>query len=495
MTSLPPTGTDGPPHVVVVGGGLAGLSAAWELEPSSRAGLVTVDLFESSPRFGGAVATDEGSGLALEGGPDSFLTTKPEALDLCEELGLSGSLIGVRSSARGAYIYRGGKLHRIPPLLGVRTGVAVRGLLSTSLLSRAGKLRAALGAGLTRLWPVRLDERSALGPQLRSRFGDEAVEWLLEPFMAGVHPAPLDVLSPRAVASVLPARWSAAAGSVTPTRTSRGPLRRPVGVFASLRGGMEELPRSLVRGIHGARLHPSSAVRRVQRENGRFHVEMDNGEERLADGVILATSAPRAAQMLNEGLPRVAEGLASVRMGDSVVVALVYDRSQVPTPLDGSGVLVPRGTGLPISAITWLSAKWEQAADLPDAVALRAFLRVEGSGSRLPDEQEARSLVRASLQAVMGITASPRRSVVFVHRAILPWYEVGHLDRVAEIRRRLREWPSLELAGSSFDGIGLPDTIRSGRGAARRLCHLLEVANPAPASSVAGRAGGGAPAT
>lgn len=492
-----------PPHVVIVGGGVAGLAAAWELEPWSRSGQLSVDLYEASSRFGGPIVSDRASGFVLEGGPDSFLTRKPEALALCEELGLSASLIGFRRSAQGAYIFRAGRLHRIPPLFGVSPWSAARSVLSTSLLSRVGKVRAAIGVGAVRLRPIRTDDRIALGPQLRSRFGNEAVDWLLEPFVAGVHPAPLEVLSPAAVATVLPSRWVAGVHPPTPTSSgSRAAAAKPdrsgrrPGPFASLRDGMERLPLAIVEQVRGAELHVGQPVDEVRPEGDRYGVVLSGGTTVLADGVILAVSTDAAARILSRGLPDVGEELRGIRMSDLIVAGLVFDRKDIPMTLDGAGVLVPTRSGLPISAITWLSAKWDRPDPDPERVALRVFLRndITNSGSSSPGPSLER--VRRGLREVMGITAAPRYAVVFPHRASMPWYELGHDGRVAEIRQKLRDWPRVELAGSPYDGIGIPDAVRSGREAARRILahpptqarHLdqprLRTIDPAPAGTL-----------
>ena len=481
MSAAVPSAPAERPRVVIVGGGITGLAAAWELEPPGRAGALAVDLFEASSRLGGPIATDLASGHVLEGGADCFLTTKPGALELCEELGLSASLIGVRPSARRAYIYRGGRLHRIPSLIGPGRGTAARSLLSSSLLSRPSKLRMLLGAAWVRLRPIRVDDRSALGPQLRSRFGEEAVDWFLEPYVSGVHPAPLDRLSASAVANVLPARWTVAAGrprpsgeGASPAGLSRAPrpggrTRPPAGVFASLREGMEQLPRTLADRLQSAQLHLAQPVVEIRRQKGRYTVELADGRAIEAEGVVLAVPPPVAARLLEREYPAAAARLREVQMESMVVVGVVYDRTEVPIPLDGAGVLVPRPSGLPVSAFTWLSAKWDRDAHDSGQVALRVFLRCEGAREELPSAEDSVALARQGLRDVMGIVAAPRYVTVFPHRAALAWYEVGHLERVREVRRILGEGSGIEIAGSSYDGMGIPDAIRSGRGAARRL--------------------------
>lgn len=466
-----------PPRVVILGGGITGLAAAWELEPLSRAGRISVDLFEASPRVGGPIVSDHGSGHVLEGGPDCFLTTKPGAVELCEELGIGGSLIGVRPSARRAYIYREGKLHPIPAVLGPGRWGSARSLLSSSLLSRVGRLRMLLGGAFLGIRPIRVDERSALGPQLRYRFGAEATDWLLEPFVAGVHPAPLETLSASAVANVLPPRWVAgrprppggsSARSSAPA-PSRSRVRATPGVFASLRDGMEELPRSLARRLEGAKVHLAQPALEVRRQGGGYAVVLADGRSTAADGVVLAVPPPVAARLVERQFPEAASHLRSVRMETLVVVGAVFDRTELPLPLDGSGVLVPRPAGLPISAITWLSAKWDRDEPDPGRVAVRVFLRCEPGRPELPTPEESLALARRGLEAVMGITAAPRYTTIVPHRSALAWYEVGHLGRIREVRRLLGDGSGLELAGSAYDGIGIPDAIESGRNAARRI--------------------------
>lgn len=474
------------PRVAIIGGGIAGLAAAWELERWSREGGFCVDVYEASDRFGGPIQTDLSSGLVLEGGPDSFLTTKPDALDLCTELGLADALIGTRPSTRGAFIYRGNRLHRIPALFGSPARAAARSLLSNPLLSVAGRLRAAAGLALARLAPIPIGDDVALGPRLRCRFGREAVDWLFEPFVAGVHPAPLDVLSTAAVHRVLPDRWTAAVRVDPP----RGPAHRDPSAsaqqahdhrfatpFVALSEGMEQLPRALMSRFQGTRPHARHRASAITQEDGRYLVRFENEPAASADAIILATSAAVAGQLLLLGLPGVAQELARVRFSDVIVVALVFDRSDIPGPLNGTGILVPRRTGLPISAITWLSSKWERPDPTGRSIVLRVFVRSEGSAATESSDAEWLAHAARGLRVTMGIRMPPRHAVVFRHHGTLAWYSVGHARLVEEIRRSLDAWPRVELAGSSYDGIGLPDAIRSGRAAARRVGAAL---GPAP---------------
>ncbi len=475
------------PRVAIVGGGMAGLSAAWELERWSRTGMLAVDLFEATPRVGGPVVTDLGSGFALEGGPDSFLTSKPDLMELLEELGLSGSLIGVRASARAAYIFRAGRLHRIPPLFGVDFWSAARAIRSTTLIGWPGKLRMGLGVVLIRLRPIRTDDRIPLGPQIRSRFGGEATDWLFEPFLGGVHSTPIDRLSPAAVATILPARWTAAASS-RPSDRAAGPRRVP---FASLRDGMASLPRRLSERLEGTRVHLRTGVVGFEREGNGYRLRLDNDSSTFADGVILAVSGFEAARLLRAtGPPGAAQELDEAPKPPNVVVGLVYRREDIPISMEGTGVLVPLRTGLPVAAITWLSSKWDR--DDPEAgkVALRAFLRPrDRDGSGPEPETESVERARLGLYHIMGVRAAPTYSVVFAHARAIPWYEVGHAARVARARRALSAWPRVELAGNSYDGIGLPDVVGSGRAAARRLIAALGTSLPARSEHAKGPAG------
>ncbi|MFZ0698642.1 MAG: FAD-dependent oxidoreductase [Thermoplasmata archaeon] len=470
------------PQVAIVGGGMAGLAAAWELEPWSRAGALTVHLYEASDRFGGPLQTDLSSGLLIEGGPDSFLTTKPEGIALCSELGLSDALIGTSPSARGAYIYRKNRLHRIPPVFGSPTGVAARSLASSKLLSGPGRLRAAAGLALTRLVPIPIGDDVALGPNLRSRFGSEAVDWLFEPFVAGLHPAPLDVLSTAAIDRMLPVRWTAAThpvpshasgGGPTPAPGAGGRASRSETPFVALRDGMAQLPRTLLASFRGTQVHPGQGVSELAPENGRYSLRFPDGSNAVADTILLAISAGSAAHILRAGFPDAARELARIRLADLVVVGFVFHRSDVPVPLDGTGVLVPRRSGLPISAVTWLSSKWERPDPTGESVALRVFVRVEGFPSIEAPDAEWSSRAREGLRVTMGIQAAPAYTMVFRHPRCLAWYSVGHAQRVGRVRQILRKWPRIELIGSSYDGVGIPDAIRSGRQAARRIATTL----------------------
>lgn len=475
------------PSVAIIGGGIAGLAAAWELESSSRAEALSVDVFEATDRFGGPLRTDRASGLVLEGGPDSFLTVKPEALEFCAELGLSSSLLAPRPSSQNAYIYRDGRLHPIPAMFTARPGAAARSLLTSRLLHRTGRARVVLGVGVTMLRPLPTGDSVAVGPALRTRFGREAMDWLVEPLVSGMHPAPIDVLSLAAIDRMLPRRWTTAArGSPSrPSRTTPAPrppdARRSVPApFATLRDGMGQLAETVQGKLRGARLHSRKPVSRVSRNGDRYEIRFEDGTSTMADAVIVAVPPSAAARMLSEDTPEASEDLRAIRMADTVVVGMVFDRADVPLRLDGSGILVPRPSNLPISAVTWLSAKWERPDPTGCSTALRVFLRPMHDLPADGGEEDWLERALEGLRSTMGIRARPRHSVVFRHPRALAWYDVEHAARVTRIRRSLTSWKRMEIAGGAYDGIGIPDAIRSGREAAHRIGTAFAIAPVGP---------------
>jgi len=451
--------------VAVVGGGIAGLSAAYELE---QRGL-TVRLLEASGRLGGVIRTERTDGWVIDAGPDALLAQKPAAVQLCGELGIEDRLICTQLP-RTAYVLRDGRLR--PLVAGSFLGfpVGVGALVRSSLFSWPAKLRMACEVVV----PPSSGEDESIASFTRRRFGKEALDYLGEPLLAGIHAGDAERLSIEALFPRL-ADAERRAGSVLRSLRTLKITPSPRGAFVSLPGGLGELVDALRRALRPGTVRLSSAVTTVRRA-GVFRVESQAALVG-ARAVIVCVPAYAAAAMLRPIDTPLAALCDAVPYASTATVAFGYRRSQVRHPLDGSGFVVPRVERNPLLASTWVTSKWPGRA--PDGhVLLRGFL----GGGRDPDrldqsDDDLVRLARGALRETLGIKGDPVLTRLSRYPRQSPQYEVGHLKRAASIDARLSGVPGLFMAGSGFRAIGIPDCIADGRAAAARAADFL-AANP-----------------
>ncbi len=464
-------------RLVIVGGGIAGLATAYTAQQAAREqGLdVAITLVERDARLGGKIATDVTDGFVIEGGPDSFITQKPWAAQLCRELGLGDRLVGTNDAQRKTYVLRKGKLRAMPDGLMLIVPTRFLPFVTSDLLSWPGKLR----MGLDLFLPRRTDEADeSLADFIRRRLGREALAVLAEPLMAGIHVADAEVLSLRATfprfieterkygsltRGMIAARKAAQAHAANGTKPS---------LFMTLRGGLRELVEALAGALTAADVLTGRAVTGLVPEAGGYALHLDDGRTLAADAVVLAVPAYASARLLRDVQPELAALLDAVKYVSTATVSLGYDAADFEHPLDGFGFVVPRNEPTRLLACTWTSTKFPQRA-APGTVLLRAFV----GGSRredLVDLDDAAlvALVREELRAIMGVTAAPTVTRVFRWRRANPQYEVGHLERVDRMEALCP--PGILLTGSAYRGVGIPDCVRQGQEAARKALAYLE---------------------
>lgn len=448
--------------VVVVGGGIAGLSAAWQLTRQPDAPRVTV--LESSAILGGKIQTTPFAGLPVDTGPDAFLAAAPAALNLCEDLGIADELVAPDSAT--AWIYSKGRLQQFP--IGTVLGVPSNVFSLMHLVSARGMLRAALDVVLPRR-VGRLGSDVSVGHLIRSRFGSEVAERLIDPLVGGINAGNIDELSLRSAAPQLQSLsdahrslfWAAHRKAPKP---SSSPKKR---VFLATPGGMHTLIDKLVARLDSVDLRTSSPVSSLSFENGAWSIDV-NDEVISADAVVLATPSAVAAELLRGFNARAATLLGSVRCASVAMVRLAYGTEDVKHPLDGSGFVVPAVDNTLMTACSWASSKWRRLHS-PGKV----IFRVSAGRLRDPRCEELSDdvLVKAlhdELRVPLGITGEPIEADVTRWTKAFPQYEPGHALRVAEARSLLSDAP-LSLAGASYDGVGIPACIESGVKAATEV--------------------------
>jgi oxygen-dependent protoporphyrinogen oxidase len=467
------------PHVVIVGGGITGMAAAYALATDDRARRLgaTCTVVEAEPRLGGKLRTERIDGCLVEHGPDSFLATKPWAAALCHALGIGDRLIPTLPG-RAVYVAHRGRLHPLPD--GMAFGVPTRlwPMVRSGLLSPLEKLRVAGDLLLPRR-AERGDE--SIGGLVRRRLGDAVVQRVAGPLLGGIYAGDPDQLSARATFPLL-LEWEASHRSLVlaaldQRRRAAVTARAPGAVFLSLAGGVGELVDRLAVALAGTRLMTGRTVVHLARQEGSggvgYLVRLDDGIVLDADAVLLATPAFAAAALLTPLSGPVATTLSAIPYVSTAAVTLAYRRDDVRHPLDGHGFVVPRGEPLRITACTWLSSKWPHRAP-PDRVLLRCYLGAAGREAVVAeDDGRLAALARADVRAVMGIDAAPLFASVARWPKAMPQYPPGHLERLEAVSAGLAALPGLALAGAGYGGIGIPDCIRQGTEAAGRILDAL----------------------
>lgn len=448
------------PDVIVIGAGITGLAAAFELTERG----VSCRVLEASDRAGGLILTEHVDGFTIEAGPDSMLAQKPAALALCDELGLEPRIIAT-NPPRTAFVLRDGRLHPLPSpsILGIPTTLG--GIASYDLLSWGARLRLAmepfLGAG-----DPRDAEDESVASFFRRRFGPSTVPLVAEPLLGGIHAGRTEDLSIR---SLFPKLVDAETrrGSVIRAFRRTPHAARSESVFRSLSSGMGELVAAIERRLPPDTLRlrmPATALR----ADPRGWLVVAGPARATARAVILAVPAYVAARLLWQVDPEASRLCDEVPYVSTVSIAMTWPRDEVPHPLAGSGFVVARVPGAPrITACTWVSSKWNGRAPA-GSVLLRAFIggAADSGAAELPDD-ELVAIAAREVSEALGIRTAPRLTRVFRWIRAGAQHNVGHLARVARLDARLGQFPGLFVAGSGFRSIGIPDCVADGRAAAR----------------------------
>lgn len=484
-------GEGGPAPVVVVGGGIAGLAAAWEL--TGRAPDAPVVVLEAADRVGGKILTGVIGGRAVDLGADAFVARRPEGRALCAQLGLQDDLVA--PGRRGASVFARRRLRSLPAGLALGVPTRLRPLALSGICSPAGVARAAT-------------DKLKVAPRRNRRFGDadrsvgdivgtlgtEVVERLADPLIGGIHAGSVRSMS---AAAVFPPLLAAAARGGSLMRAlqaewpdSNAPSTEPV--FLTPSGGMEQMVDVLAARLAGSgvEVRTGAAVRSLRPAAttgaGRFEVGMADGTDLDAAGVILAVPAGAAAALLGDLDEEAAALVGAVAYASVALVTMRVAGSDVEVPAEGTGFVVPRAEGRFITACTWMCAKWPHLR-VEGEVLLRASVGRYGddAGASLPDADiVARTL--DDLGAIAALRGEPLQVCVTRWPSSFPQYTVGHLQRVAAVEKAVAAVAGgagvaggasgpggLALAGAALHGVGIPACIASGRRAAGMVLSSL----------------------
>lgn len=469
-------------RIAIIGGGIAGMAAAYELERARAAGKpVQYALFEERPRLGGSLASEIVAGAVLERGPDSFLTEKPAATELCRELGLGAELLPSNDANRKTWIVVRNRLVALPDGLMFLVPTKLVPTAFTPLFSLRTKVRMALEL-LHPPRPAGHDE--SVAALVARHFGQEAVDRLADPMLSGIYGGDATQLSAQ---TVLPrmVEMETKYGSLTrgmlaahkkmravAKNSSKG-LNRGAAIFTALRGGMQQLVDALAARIDPASIHAATPVSAIRKTADGWTIEA-GGLSASYDALIMAAPAWTAGALLAPVDPALAGELGAIPYSSSITINLIYDETRIGTLPEGFGFLIPAVEGRSMLACTFVHRKFLGRTP-PGKAVLRAFL-----GGMKRDELLAESdaaliaTVRREMSEILGAkvfnsTIEPEHAQVSRWPRAMAQYSVGHRERMQRINARVAALPNLRLVGNAYDGIGVPDCIRLGRQAARDL--------------------------
>ena len=463
-------------RIAIIGGGISGLAAAFEVEQRRRAGAdIQYTLYESSSRLGGVLRTEVVDGCVVEAGPDSFVSEKPWASDLCRLVGIGDQLIGSNDSDRKTYILTRGRLVEMPDglMFMVPTKILPTGL--SPLFSWKTKIRMAKELFLP---PRAVDHDESVADFVDRHYGLEMVERLADPLLSGIYGGESANLSVRAVlqrfAEMERTHGSLGRAMLAARKKMRSePRRATPPLFTSLKNGMQSLTETVVSQLNPASLRTNTTVTAVQGSSDGWDVS-DGATREQFDAVIVALPRTAAAAVCRDTSPDLAGELGAIQYSSSITVGLAYDFKVRQALPPGFGFLVPRSEGKRMLAATFVHNKFPQRAP-QDRALLRCFFAGRNAEQvwNMSDNQII-DVVREELQEILGpqiigLRSEPLFARVYKWKSAMAQYGVGHLEQLKKIETLRKALPRLALAGNGYGGIGVPDCVRSGREAVKEL--------------------------
>jgi oxygen-dependent protoporphyrinogen oxidase len=469
-------------RVIIIGGGIAGLAAAVHLKAGAKAQGKTVDvlLLEKNGRIGGKILTERFGDYLVEAGPDSFLPEKVWTVNLARRLGIESEMLPSNDEFKGTFIYSGKSLHSLPEGVMLMVPTSFWPMAKSDLISWPGKFRMGMEVFMPRR---RQQSDESLASFVTRRLGQECLDKIAEPLVAGIHTSNPDNMSvlatfPRFV-QMEQKSGSLILGMVAamkhrPHATLSGPPPRPgqprMTYFMSFKQGMRTLPNACADYIGKDSIRLGTSVRAVEPRGEEWSVFLTTGEELHADHVILATAAYDSANMLKGFNANLAAQINTIQWSSSGTVTVAFKREDVKVPLRGFGFIVPKAENRRINASTYSSIKWSYRAP-DDTIMIRVFVG-GGHHENVVHDLDDAGMVRMALEeldTILGLKAEARFSKVYRWFNGMPKYTVGHLDRMALIDRRVAQHPGLHLIGCSYKGIGIGDCVHEAQVASEKI--------------------------
>lgn len=466
-------------RVVIVGGGISGLTVAYRLQDLGREEGIPpeITLLEASPRFGGVIQTEFRDGFLLEHGADAFLSEKPWAVRLAKRLEIGNQLIETRNGMRRSFILHQGRLKEVPEGFYLLAPNQIRTLFQMPFLSLPGKLRMACELFI----PKDADSMDeSVGSFVRRRFGEEALHRIAQPMIGGIYTADPDQLSLKATFPVF-REMIAAHGSILravghkkkqmakETDSASGPR---YSLFLSFSEGMETLVKTLIAKLSGVSLRSQAPVTKVTYGHN-WEIEIGGRETLECEVLCLAIPAYRSAELLQSLATDIAQGLEEIPYGSVATVNLAYKREDISHLLNGFGFVIPQIENRQLIGCTFSSVKFSNRAP-EGSVLFRAFVggTFQTEALRLDDEKLGKTVVE-ELSQILGIKRPPLFVSVARYPRGMPQYRVGHLERMESLEQRIKSYDGLYLTGNAFRGVGIPDCIHQAESTAEQMAAFL----------------------
>ena len=466
-------------RVVIIGGGITGLTAVYYLQKHARDHQLPIDvkLVEASHRVGGKMQTYVKDGYVIERGPDSFLERKESAGRLIREVGLGDKLIN--NDTGKSYVLVKDRLHPMPggSIMGIPTEIAP--FITTGLFSWPGKFRAAGDFFMPR---SQAEGDQSLGEFFRRRLGDEVVENLIEPLLSGIYAGDIDNMS---LMSTFPQFYQVEQkyGSLirgmkktapAPKKTNETGNEKKKGIFLTVTSGLQSFVDAIESKLEAGSVLKGIRVDKISKQDMGYQLKMSNGQTLEADSILVSAPAEAALHMFPEQ-DHIFEPFREMPATSVATVAMAFPASVIKQDIDGTGFVVSRNSDYTITACTWTHKKWPHTT--PEGkVLLRCYVGRPGDEAIVDlSDDEMIKIVLEDLNKTMDIQAQPEFALVSRWKEAMPQYTVGHKQRVENLKSDLlKELPGVFVGGSSYEGIGLPDCIDQGEAAVEKILGYLE---------------------
>jgi len=467
-------------RLIIIGGGIAGLAAAYRIQEELVANSTSLQctVLEGGPKFGGKIATERNDGFILERGPDSFISQKPWAIQLCKKIGLSDQLVGTNHKYSKTYVYTGKKLVQMPDGLSLMVPTKFLPFALSPLFSIAGKIR----MGMDLLIPAKKsDKDESLASFIRRRLGQEALEKMAEPMLAGIYASNPETMSIKSTfpmffqteqkyRSLILGMLARKAQSIKPSNNKPSSFS----LFMTLKNGLGEMIDGIIDKCPDISFQENTKVKGLSREGNAWQIELENNETLEADAVILASPANISANLLESISGKLSELLKKIKYVSTAAVTVAYKKEGFSHALDGFGFVVPKAEKRKIMACTWTSSKFPER--VPEGhVLIRCFI----GGALCEDlaeqsEKDLEDMVKIELKEMMGITETPLFCRVFKNQKANVQYQVNHGELIDQVNEQLASLPGMYLSGSAYTGIGIPDCVLNGTRAAESVIEYLK---------------------
>ncbi|MHB0976502.1 MAG: protoporphyrinogen oxidase [Candidatus Aquicultorales bacterium] len=481
--------------VVIIGGGVTGLSAAHAIQEARNNGEeVDYLLVERDNRLGGKIFTEKVDGYTVEAGPDCFISHKPQVIQMADKLDFSEELLGANEAVKRTYVLSGGRLHQLPEGMLIMIPSKIIPFALSPLISWPGKARMLLDLVI----PKKKDDKEETVTEfVTRRLGKEALDKIAEPLIAGIHAGDPDTMSINGMQMML--KMEQDHGSLI--KAMLAARKRPPGApkdwkkgqasyvgkakvkqtfFMTFKEGTQYLTDRLAATCNPEKLVTGKNVTKLEkRPQGGYTVTIEGMEPVAADAVIVATLADTAAKLMKDIDRDAHEMLASIPHIDSATVSLGYKKSDIEGKVDGFGFVVPQKEKRKIMAATYSSIKWDFRTPDEDHVLIRAF--VGGAKNQhlvRMDDDEMLKIVLGELKDVLKLDAEPDLVKIYRWFDGMPQYNVGHRAKVAKIMEKVSAHDGLQLCGGAYHGVGIPDCCKGGLTAGEKAVDFLKTLEP-----------------